>query len=88
MIRTLILLACAASLTGCKDFTSGVDSIQHFMRDDAPAAFVETVAVERPSSLEVVTVAEPEPEVCEVRMWRFMLLDCHDNNLGPAPGYE
>lgn len=53
--------------------------------DPSPQAYVAPVVeVEQASA----PVEPPVAEVCEIRMWRFMLLDCHDNNLGPAPGYE
>lgn len=78
MIRTLILLSCAVSLSGC-DFARSTDLIQSALRGDpAPAAFVETVAGEQPSSLEVVTVAEPEPPhvpQCWWQAWQWYYCD-------------
>jgi hypothetical protein len=80
--RTLILVV-ALGLAGCdsKDVNHYIYVLQGAPDPaEEQAAFVEPAAVG--------AVASSSEEVCEVRMWRFMLLDCHDNNLGPAPGYE
>ena len=86
LIRLPLLALAVLTLTGCRDFTSGVDAVQAALTGEAQPE-VYALANDVPS---VEPVVEPEPPapVCETYMWRYMLYTCDGTLIGPDPRYE
>ena len=87
MIRLSLLALAVLTLTGCKDFASGVDAVQVALTGEAQPE-VYALANDVPS---VEPVVEPEPPCVpnvSAHDNRFMLIDDCDGHLwGPDPKY-
>ena len=84
MIRLPLLALAVLTLTGCRDFTSGVDAVQAALTGEAQPE-VYALANDVPSVEPVVEPEPPAPEVCENYDWHTYLYDCHGNYLGLDP---